>query len=153
MVRCVLGVLICYGFYRAFPQYPFHWSIISVVLVFTPDNDQRLAVDRMKANLLGSSVGLAVFFIPLNNVFLFCTGVIATIVLGLVLRLENTIRPALAAVIIVLVQEDVQEDWFIAFERVACVLLGCIIALFITLIFTKAAWAQFYYRLRMFFQK
>ncbi|WP_051293060.1 FUSC family protein [Olivibacter sitiensis] len=154
MVKCVLGVIICYGFYWAFPQYPFYWSIISVVLVFTPDNDQKLAFDRIKANFLGSAVGLIVYFLPIADVFLFCLGVVITIVCGIILRLENTIRPALAAVIIVLVQESgifgvVEEEYMVAVERAICVLIGCTVALFITMVFTKAAWAKFYYKVRM----
>lgn len=148
IVKCVLGVLVCYAFYASFPSYPFYWSIISVVLVFTPDNDQSLAFDRIKANFLGSGVGLLVYFVPVEGVFLFCLGVIMTILLGIVLRLENTIRPALAAVIIVLVQENQHKDWMIALERGGCVLVGCFVALCITLVFTKVAWAKFYYRLQ-----
>jgi len=149
----VLGVLVCYGFYATFPAYPFYWSIISVVLVFTPDNDQQLAFDRIKANFLGSSVGLLTYFLPLTGVFLFCTGVILTILLGMILRLENTIRPALAAVIIVLVQENQHKDWIIALERGGCVLLGCFVALCITLVFTKVAWAKFYYKWQRLFRR
>ncbi len=148
MVKGVIGILICYIFYKAFPQYPFHWSMISVVLVFTPDNDQTLAFDRMKANVLGSVIGLMVFLLPVPDVLIFCLGVVLTILAGLVFRLENTIRPALAAVVIVLVQESKSEEWIVALERVGCVLIGCFIALLITLIFTKAAWARFYYRLK-----
>lgn len=152
IVKCVIGVLVCYGFYAAFPTYPFYWSIISAVLVFTPDNDQTLAFDRIRANILGSAVGLFVYFTPLHGAILFCSGVIITILLGLILRLENTIRPALAAVIIVLVQENQHKDWLVALERVGCVLLGCFISLCITLVFTKVAWAKFYYKLQCWFR-
>jgi len=153
IVKCILGVLVCYGFYSAFPAYPFYWSIISVVLVFTPDNDQTLAFDRIKANLLGSSVGLLMFFLPITGVFLFCLGVMLTIILGIILKLENTIRPALAAVVIVLVQENQHHNWMVGLERVGCVLLGCFVALCITLIFTKVAWAKLYYKLQRRFRK
>lgn len=153
IVKCLLGVLVCYGFYSSFPSYPFYWSIISVVLVFTPDNDQRLAFDRIKANLLGSGVGLVIYLFPLNGLLMFCSAVMATILLGIFLRLENTIRPALAAVIIVLVQESQHKDWIIALERVACVLLGCFVALCITLVFTKVAWAKFYYKMQWIFKR
>ncbi|QNL49680.1 FUSC family protein [Olivibacter sp. SDN3] len=153
VVKCIVGVLICYGFYISFPAYPFHWSIISSVLVFTPDNDQSLAFDRIKANFLGSSVGLLVYFIPLMGIFLFCIGVVLTILLGLILRLENTIRPALAAVIIVLVQENEHKEWIVALERGGCVLLGCFVSLCVTLVFTKVAWAKFYYKLDRWFRR
>jgi uncharacterized membrane protein YgaE (UPF0421/DUF939 family) len=153
IIKCVIGVLVCYSFYAAFPEYPFYWSIISAVLVFTPDNDQTLAFDRIKANVLGSSVGMFVYFMPIHGAVLFCFGVVFTIILGLILKLENTIRPALAAVIIVLVQENQHKDWVVALERVGCVLLGCFVSLCITLVFTKVAWAKFYYKLQYRFRK
>lgn len=123
--------------------------MISVVLVFTPDNDQRLAFDRIKANFLGSAIGLLVYLLPIHNIFLFCIGVVVTILLGIILRLENTIRPALAAVIIVLVEEQEKEGYAVALERTICVLVGCIVALCITLVFTRAAWAKIHYKVRM----
>ncbi|SEN14250.1 Fusaric acid resistance protein-like [bacterium A37T11] len=140
ILKCIIGVTVCYAIYRMFPQYPIYWSIISVVIVFTPDNDRQLAFDRIKANILGSGIGILVYFIPLPNFLLFILGVALTSFVGIVLGLGTTIRPALAAVIIVLIEEQniLEKAYVVAIERVLCVLLGCTVALIITLVFSQA---------------
>ncbi len=112
--------------------------MISVVLVIAPDgkDSNRLAFDRIKANILGSSVGLSLFLIRIPNLFLICLGVILTIAIAIFLKLNSALRPALAALIIVMIHEEGQNStWHIAVERMVCVIIGCIIGLLITLAF------------------
>jgi uncharacterized membrane protein YgaE (UPF0421/DUF939 family) len=111
--------------------------MISVVLVIAPDGtSNRLAIDRMKANILGSSVGLFLFLIHQPNLFLICVAVILTILIGTFLKLNNALRPALAALIIVMIHEEQQNStWHIAIERMGCVMFGCVIGLLITIVF------------------
>jgi hypothetical protein len=56
IMECIIGLCICYTLYKVFPQHQFYWSMVSVLLVIAPDgkNSNRLAFDRMKANVLGS---------------------------------------------------------------------------------------------------
>ncbi|MBB6502976.1 FUSC family protein [Pedobacter cryoconitis] len=140
MLKCLIGAAICYGLYVGIPQYPFYWSLVSLVVVITPEHKNDLAYDRMKANVLGSVTGLALYFIPVNNLLLILAGIILVIYLGTVLNLQNAIRTALAALVIVLIQEETVKDWTVAFERVVCVITGCLIALLITIVFSKLKW-------------
>jgi len=133
IIRCVTGVAICYLFYLQFPQYPLTWSIVSVALATSIDHDNTLAFNRMKANFLGGLVGLVLYFIPVPNLLLICIGVAVTILLGSLLKLETALRSALAALVIVFVNEEHSNNWQIALQRVGCVLVGCFIALGITL--------------------
>jgi len=138
IVECIIGLCICYSLYKYFPEHQFYWSLISVVLVIAPDgkDSNRLAFDRMKANILGSSIGLLLFLIHWPNLFLICIGVILTIVIGTFLKLHTAMRSSLAALVIVMVHEEQQNStWHIALERVGCVMVGCIIGLLITLTF------------------
>ncbi|MDN5627353.1 MAG: FUSC family protein [Weeksellaceae bacterium] len=137
LVKCVIGAAICYLFYAFLPQYPVYWAIISVVIVFSPDNNKKLAYDRIKSNLLGASIGLVLFFIPLPSIMVICCGVALTILVGIALKLDNTLRTALAALVIVLIQENQEHDWMVPIERVVCVCIGCFIALIITFVFSK----------------
>lgn len=137
LVKCVIGAAICYLFYAFMPQYPVYWAIISVVIVFSPDNNKKLAYDRIKSNLLGASIGLILFFIPIPSILLVCCGVALTILVGIALRLDNTLRTALAALVIVLIQENQEHNWMIPIERVVCVCIGCFVALIITFLFSK----------------
>jgi len=112
--------------------------MISVVLVIAPDSKDanRLTFDRIKANILGSSIGLLLFLIHRPNLFLISIAVILTIITGTFLKLHTALRPALAAVIIVMIHEEGKSStWHIALERMGCVIIGCIIGLLITLAF------------------
>ena len=136
IIECITGLCICYMLYKIFPQHEFYWSMISVVLVIAPDgrNSIRLAFDRMKANILGSSIGLLLFLIHAPNLFLICIGVILTIIIGTFLNLNTAMRSSLSALVIVMVHEAEQNSsWHIALERVGCVIVGCIVGLLVTI--------------------
>lgn len=136
-LKCLIGLSIFYTLYLNFPQHEFYWSMISVLLVLSPERNDAttLAFDRMKANVLGSSIGLLLFLIHLPNLFLICVGVVLAIFIGLLLKLNNSLRSMLAALVIVMIHEKTDSSWKIALERVGCVMAGCILALLLTLIF------------------
>jgi uncharacterized membrane protein YgaE (UPF0421/DUF939 family) len=137
ILECIVGLSICYTLYKNFPQHQFYWSMISAVLVIAPDgkDSDRLAIDRMKANILGSLIGLMLFLIHQPNLFLICIAVILTILIGTFFKLNNALRSALSALVIVMIHEEEKSStWHIAIERMGCVMLGCIIGLLITLI-------------------
>ena len=135
LLKCLTGVSICYGLYVAFPRYPFYWSIISVVLAFSPDNTNRMAYDRMKANLLGCGVGLGLYFLHLPDLLALVIGITLVISIGMAAKMPSTIRSALAALIIVIINERKQGEWNVPIQRVICVVVGCLIALLLTLVF------------------
>lgn len=138
ILECMIGLCITYTLYKCFPRHQFYWSMISAVLVIAPDgkSSNQLAFDRMKANILGSSIGLLLFLIHQPNLFLICIAVLLTIITGTFLKLHTALRSALAAVIIVMIHEEGQHStWHIAIERMGCVIIGCIIGLLITFAF------------------
>jgi len=136
ILKCIIGTSVCYELYIHFPNYPFYWSMLSVALVFTIDNKNELAYDRMKANILGSTIGLLLYFIPLNGLLLIIIGISLVIYMGTILRLGNAIRTALAALIIVVVKQGIDKEWWIALSRMICVVVGCLVALVVTLGFS-----------------
>jgi len=136
-LKCTLGAAICYVLYSQFPQFPFFWSIISVVLVISIENDNRLPFTRIKANMVGGTIGLLLFFIPIPIMLSICLGVFLTVVAGIFLKLGISTRTAMAAMLIVLVQEEASHSWLVAIERVGCVAAGCLVGLLITLAFNR----------------
>jgi len=136
-LKCTLGAAICYLLYYEFPKVPFFWSIISVVLVISIENDNRLPFLRIKANLVGAVIGILLFFIPMPIMLSICAGVFLTVVTGVFLKLGVSTRTAMAAMLIVLVQEREAHSWLVAIERVACVAAGCFVGLLITLAFNN----------------
>jgi len=137
VLKCIIGASICYWLYEAFPQYPLFWSLISVVLVVSPENDKKLAYLRIEGNALGSAIGLLLFFIPLPTAIILCLGLGLTILIGLLLKLHASVRTAVAANVIVLFQEKEAHSWDVALSRVGCVLVGCVVGFIITIVFTK----------------
>jgi len=103
LAKCVIGVILCYILYKEIPRYPFYWALVSVVIAISPDNSNRLAYDRMKANVLGCGVGLCLYPVHIPNLVLLCLGITLTISVGIALRLTSTLRSAMAALIIVLI--------------------------------------------------
>lgn len=138
ILKCLAGLSICYALYIAFPQHQFYWSMISVLLSFAPDENHsnRLAYDRMKANVAGSVIGLLLFLMHTPTLIFLCFGVVITIAVGTLLQFENATRSALAAMMIVMLYEQKQSTWHVALERMFCVIIGCVIALAVTLLFS-----------------
>src|ERR1700692_1551393 len=101
ILECIIGLCVSYTLYKCFPEHQFYWSMISTVLVIAPDGkgSNQLAFDRMKANILGSTVGLLLFLIHIPNLFLICIGVMLTIALGTILKLNAALRSALSALV------------------------------------------------------
>jgi uncharacterized membrane protein YgaE (UPF0421/DUF939 family) len=134
VLKCMLGASVCYWLYVTFPEYPFFWSLVSVVLVVSPENDKYL---RIEGNFLGSAIGLLLFFIPFPTVVILCLGISLTIIIGLILKLQASVRTAVAANIIVLFQERAEHNWHVAVARVGCVVIGCLVGFIITVLFIK----------------
>lgn len=134
LIKCLVGVIICFALYQYIPQYPFYWAIVSVVVALSPGDSNQLAYDRMKANVLGCAVGLCLYPLHLPNLLILCMGVTMTIGIGIAFRISNTLRSALAALVIVTIQGEQEKHWYIALERVMCVIAGCLVALLVTML-------------------
>lgn len=134
--RCVIGFVIGYSLYINIPQYESYWTLLSILLVLTPEDKdaRRLAIERMKANLIGSGVALILFLIHKPNLALILIGVLSTIAVCRLFNLLNVARTAMATLIIVLIYEQEKTSWMGAVERLVCVVSGCLIGLGITLI-------------------
>lgn len=137
VLKCVSGIIICYILYKAFPQYPFYWAIVSVAITVSPDSSNKLAYDRIMANCLGCAVALCLYPIHTSSLLLLSIGVAVTIMIGTFFKLTNVLRSAIAALVIVIINEEEHRSYVIALERVGCVIAGCVVALALTLIFNK----------------
>jgi len=121
--------------YKRFPEYPFYWSLVSVVIAISPDSSNRLAYDRIIANTLGCAVALCLYPIHVAPLILLCAGIAVTIIIGTYFNLTTVLRTAMAALVIVIITEQEHRSYSIALERVGCVIVGCMIALAVTLFF------------------
>jgi uncharacterized membrane protein YgaE (UPF0421/DUF939 family) len=137
LIKVILGVIICYILYKSVPQYPFYWSLVSVVIATSLDRSTDQAYDRIKANVLGCVVGASLYPIQLPELLIICLGVVIIVFLAIGFKITSTLRSALAALIIILLQAETTKHWYIALERVVCVVTGCVVALLLTLFFNK----------------
>jgi uncharacterized membrane protein YgaE (UPF0421/DUF939 family) len=140
LLKCLLGTLICHRFYVWYPDHQLYWSIVSVLLVLAPEprDSVHLSLTRIWANAIGAAVGLVFYLMPLPTLLALCLGVVATILACHALALGHASRTALAALVIVFIQQSESSNWTIALERVGSVLLGCLVALALTLAFQAA---------------
>ncbi len=142
ILKCLAGVAVGYLLYRAFPDQSgqFLWLLLSILLSITHDNSSKVALDRMKGNVLGSLVGLFVYLLHNPaNLLTICLGVVVTITICTLLKLVLVARTALAAFIIVLLYEDAHSSWEGAAYRMASVIVGCFIGLVINYVFGQIA--------------
>jgi len=138
--KCLVGVSIGYLLYKAFPRNAgfYLWLLISILLSITHDNSSKVAYDRMKGNIVGSVIGLMVFFLhDPPNLLTLCIGVAAVVTVCFRLNLIGVSRIALVAFIIVMVYEQSAYSWKGAVYRVVAVMGGCLTGLMINHVFRK----------------
>lgn len=141
--KCVTGTLIVFTLSSILNYADVGWCLISVILVLSPDGKDTvsLAYTRIKANIVGASVGLCCLLISPFNMWILSIALTVTLSFCYFLKLDAGARSALAATIIIMLHEEGKHVWNTALERVIAVLAGCILGLLITFIFhfkTKA---------------
>lgn len=136
ILECVAGTAIGFYLYRFYPTLG-AWALISIILVLAPDRKDAmtLAKTRIKANLVGAMIGLAIFFIHPVNLLMMCIGVTLSIIACELLKLQPATRSAAIAVLIITMHEPGKYFWDVALERGGGVLAGCVIGMLITWIF------------------
>jgi uncharacterized membrane protein YccC len=135
--KCVTGTLALFIISRLIQYEDISWSLISVMLVLTPDGKDAvpLAVTRIKANLVGAAVGLLCLLISPANMWILSLALTLTLSCCYLFRLDAGIRSSLAATVIVMLHYGGKHVWDTAIERVIAVLAGCVLGLIITFIF------------------
>ncbi len=142
IAKCVTGVavVVSLAYLLHYPDYA--WCLISVMLVISPDSKEAmpLAMTRMKANLTGSTASVLCLLVCPPNLLTISLAVALSITLCYAFNVMASSRSALAAVIIVLVHSSGLPVWDVAFERVASVMVGCLLGIAITYVFHKKIW-------------
>jgi uncharacterized membrane protein YgaE (UPF0421/DUF939 family) len=138
MAKCVTGILLCSLltlFLGEWIDYP--WSLISVVLVLSPEGKDAvdLALTRIKANLVGASVGVLMLLSQLPWPWNIAVGAAVALFICDRLKLNAAARSTLAAVIIILLHPENNTLWSSSVNRVGAVITGCVLGLLITYVF------------------
>jgi uncharacterized membrane protein YgaE (UPF0421/DUF939 family) len=111
--------------------------LISVVLVLSPEGKDavELSLTRIKANLVGASVGVLMLLSQMPWPWNIAVGAALALFICDRVKLNAAARSTLAAVIIILLQPEGQNLWSSAIHRVGAVITGCILGLLITFVF------------------
>jgi uncharacterized membrane protein YgaE (UPF0421/DUF939 family) len=133
--KCVVGTIMVFIFASNYKN--MSWSLISVMLVLSPEGDDTitLALNRIKANFIGAAVGLLCLLMDSTSVWLLCLGLVVSLGICYFFKLENGARSSLSATIIVMLHEEGKHFWNTALDRVIAVVAGCLLGLVITFVF------------------
>jgi len=116
------------------------WAAVSAVIVTQPSVHPSVKASLMRviANLIGASVG-AVMSVALGHQMLsLAVGVLVTGMICHFTKLDEALRPAYAAVVIVIMSPDTR-GWYGPLDRVLAVFLGCVCALVVGFVCDKIA--------------
>jgi len=138
MAKCISGVLLCSLLSVYFHEWiDYSWSLISVVLVLSPEGKDALELSlvRIKANFVGAGVGVVLLFSEWPSPWNIAVGAALALLICDRLKLNAAARSTLAAVIILLLHPEGATLWSSAVSRVGAVITGCILGLTITFVF------------------
>jgi uncharacterized membrane protein YgaE (UPF0421/DUF939 family) len=130
-IRCVLGFLIGYFLYKRFLHEELFWTLLSIVLVISPEekDSKRLSVERFKSNLIGSGVGLICYLIHPPNALMMVIGIVVTVIFCHLFKMLNMARVAVVALIIILSWHGSTSLEYAPVLRFITVALGCLLGL------------------------
>ncbi len=106
LLKCVLGILIAYEVTNILQLKDIAtWCLLSTLLVLAPDtkDSYKLAVMRIKANLVGAGVGLLILTVYTSGIVWVVIGVVIAITICYLLKIEAGARSAAVAIIIILI--------------------------------------------------
>lgn len=136
--RCTIGLAIGYALLKNLPQYEILWTMISIMLVISPEgeNSKKLSIERFNSNLIGSIAGLICLEVhPELNFYVCLMGVFITIFTCYIFNILNMARVALVALLIILIHPLSSSTLEVTpLMRTGAVTAGCFIGLMITVI-------------------
>lgn len=116
------------------------WAPISAVIVSQPTlhPSVQASLYRVAANLIGAFVGAVLITVIGHPMVSMGIGVVLTGLVCHFAKLDDALRPAYAAVVIVTLSSE-PSAWFGSMDRVLGVSVGCACALAVALVFSKVS--------------
>lgn len=136
IIKCLLAVSISFAIAPLIHLESLTWCLVSALIVLSPEgrDTYKLSMVRIRGNLIGAVIGIALVQFQSSEFLLICVGVGLAIVICFALRMEAGVRSACVAIVIIM-HGSPNRDWHTALDRIISVLVGCAIALLITFIF------------------
>ncbi len=130
-VKATIGAVVAALVYNLFGLSGGMWvAAVSAVLVTQPDlhSSLKASLMRVAANLAGALVGAILLAVIGKPLVAMAIGVMATGLVCQIMKLDDALRPAAVAVIIVTLISS-KNEWDNSFNRVIGVVIGCFCAL------------------------
>ncbi|MGH7976489.1 MAG: FUSC family protein [Limisphaerales bacterium] len=139
-VKAAVAAVVAVVFYDDLGMSGAVWAAISAVLVTQPSlhSSWKASLIRVIANLAGAFGGAALSLAIGHPLLAMAVGVILTGLVCYFLKVEDAMRPAFAAVVIVIINTDTAK-WSNSLDRVVAVIVGCLCALTIGFLFDKVS--------------
>lgn len=134
-LKVLIGFFIGYFLFKTFPNYNLFWSLLSIILVISPEevDSKKLTVERVKANFIGSLAGIATWFLPIPDLAKIVMAIILALVTCRVFDVVKVARTAIVAVLIVLIEHK-NDDFLAPISRFFSVAGGCLIGLLVSVV-------------------
>jgi uncharacterized membrane protein YgaE (UPF0421/DUF939 family) len=115
------------------------WAAVSAVIVTQPSLHPSVnaSLTRVVANLIGAFIGSALSSLAGHTVAAMALGVLLTGFACYFWRLEDALRPAYAAVVIVILGSNNANAWIGSLDRLLAVVTGCLAALVVGFVYDK----------------
>lgn len=140
--KCVAGIFLCFPIFIFLSEWvDYTWSLISVILVLSPEGKDALdlALTRIKANFVGAGTGILILLLHIPSPWNLAAGAIISLFICDRLKLNAGARSTLAAMIIILLHQEGTfagpHLWDSALSRIVAVVSGCLLGLLITYVF------------------
>ena len=140
IAKCLAGAVLVELVVRVVPDIDPFWTMISTILVLTPESDQAmpLAITRMKANACGSCAALACMALALPHLAGLALAFTVTAALCFLWDVMDGSRAAMAASLIVMQREPGSHVWDGALHRLIAVFGGCLLGVAVTFVYHRA---------------
>jgi uncharacterized membrane protein YgaE (UPF0421/DUF939 family) len=137
VLKTIAGIMLSFLLSFNIKQIDYTWCLISVILVLSPEGHDaiKLAINRIKANMVGAGVGILFLLFPLANPLNLLLGASLSLYLCFLLKLEDAAKSTLAALVIILLYQDGNELIDASLQRLISVIAGCMIGLLVTYVF------------------
>jgi len=116
------------------------WAPVSAVIVTQAKlhPSYQASLTRVVANLIGAFIGAAASYFTGHRMWAMAIGVFFTGLVCHLARLGDASRPAFAAVVIVTLSSE-PHVWVGSLDRVAGVMIGCVAALVVGVVFDQVS--------------
>ncbi len=132
--KTALAAALCWWLALRFGLHDGYWGCISAVIVLQSNVGATVTAsrDRLLGTFIGAAFGFGFSLLPIPLLFSYILALLVAVVAGGLLKMSNSLRLACVTITIVMLVHTDGPRWGLAFDRVAEVVMGILVALAVT---------------------